>query len=75
MPTLRLPLLLLLAVSAGVAPAQEAESEAPIRAIVAEQVAAWNEGEGQAYARLLAPEASFTNLFGMVLYGAPAFAK
>ena len=36
---------------------------------------AWNAGGGQAYARHLAPEASFTNLFGMVLYGTPAFAK
>src|SRR4051812_37195513 len=30
----------------------------------------WN-----AYAPKLAPDASFTNLFGMVMYGAPAFAK
>ncbi len=55
--------------------AQDATSEAPIRAIVAEQVSAWNGGDGQAYARHLAPDASFTNLFGMVMYGAPAFAK
>ena len=55
--------------------AQDAASEAPIRAIVAEQVSAWNSGDGQAYARHLAPDASFTNLFGMVMYGAPAFAK
>ncbi len=75
MLTLRLTLLLLLVVPAGVSLAQDAESEAPIRAIVADQVVAWNAGDGQAYARHLAPEASFTNLFGMVLYGAPAFAK
>lgn len=57
--------------------AQDATSarEAPIRAIVADQVEAWNAGDGQAYARHLAPDASFTNIFGMVLYGAPAFAK
>jgi len=55
--------------------AQDAESEAPIRAIVAEQVVAWNAGDGPAYARHLAPDASFTNLFGMVMYGAPAFAQ
>ena len=40
--------------------AQDAASEAPIRAIVAEQVTAWNGGDGQAYARHLAPDASFT---------------
>jgi uncharacterized protein (TIGR02246 family) len=69
--------LILLAVPAGVSFAQDAASvpEAPIRAIVADQVDAWNAGDGQAYARHLAPDASFTNLFGMVMYGAPAFAK
>ena len=69
--------LILLVVPAGVSFAQDAASvsEAPIRAIVAEQVDAWNAGDGQAYARHLAPDASFTNLFGMVMYGAPAFAK
>jgi len=49
--------------------------EAAIRKIVAEQVTAWNAGDGAAYAKHLAPEAAFTNLFGMVMYGAPAFAK
>jgi hypothetical protein len=49
--------------------------EAAIRKIVAEQVTAWNAGDGAAYARHLAPEAAFTNLFAMVMYGAPAFAK
>lgn len=42
---------------------------------MAEQVAAWNAGDGQAYARQLAVDASFTNVFGMVMYGAPAFAQ
>ena len=55
--------------------AQDSALEVPIRAIVAEQVSAWNAGDGQAFARHLAPDASFTNLFGMVMYGAPAFAK
>jgi uncharacterized protein (TIGR02246 family) len=53
--------------------AQDALDEAAIRAIVAEQVVAWNAGDGTGYASHLAPEASFTNLFGMVMYGAPAF--
>ena len=60
---------------ATVALAQETASEAPIRAIVAEQVVAWNAGDGQAYANHLTPDVSFTNLFGMVMYGAPAFAQ
>jgi uncharacterized protein (TIGR02246 family) len=53
--------------------AQDATSEAAIRAIIAEQVVAWNAGDGAGYAKHLAPDASFTNLFGMVMYGAPAF--
>jgi len=55
--------------------AQDATAEAAIRAIIAEQVVAWNAGDGTRYASHLAPEASFTNLFGMVMYGAPAFAS
>jgi uncharacterized protein (TIGR02246 family) len=49
--------------------------EAPIRAIVEQQAAAWNAGDGVAYARALAPDASFTNLVGMVMYGKEAFVK
>jgi uncharacterized protein (TIGR02246 family) len=49
--------------------------EAAIRAIVAEQASAWTAGDARGYASHLAPEASFTNLFGMVMYGAPAFEK
>ena len=55
--------------------AQDAASEVPIRAIVADQVVAWDAGDGPGYARHLAPDASFTNLFGMVMYGAPAFSQ
>jgi len=54
--------------------AQDQPGEAPIRAIVAAQEAAWNAGDGTAYAKDLAADASFTNLFGMVMYGAPTFA-
>jgi uncharacterized protein (TIGR02246 family) len=61
--------------SAVAAPGQDSASEAPIRAIVAEQAAAWNAGDGLAYSRHVTPEVSFTNLFGMVMYGAPAFTK
>ena len=55
--------------------AEDATSEAAIRAIIAEQVVAWDAGDGTRYANHLAPDASFTNLFGMVMYGAPAFAN
>jgi uncharacterized protein (TIGR02246 family) len=51
------------------------DDELSIRAIVAGQASAWNAGDGMRYAEHLAPEASFTNLFGMVMYGAPAFAR
>jgi uncharacterized protein (TIGR02246 family) len=61
--------------SCCVVSAQAATDESSIRAIVAEQAAAWNAGDASAYARNLAPDASFTNLFGMVMYGAPAFAE
>jgi uncharacterized protein (TIGR02246 family) len=62
-----------LAVRSGMA--QDSAPEAPIRAIVAEQVVAWNAGDGSGYARHVAPEVSFTNLFGMVMYGAAAFTE
>ena len=55
--------------------AQDQRAEAAIRSIIAAQAVAWNAGDGNAYAKDLAPDASFTNLFGMVMYGAPAFAE
>ena len=55
--------------------AQVAGAETAIRGIIAEQAVAWNAGDGARYGSRLAPDASFTNLFGMVFYGAPAFAK
>jgi len=67
--------LLLYGMAMTSAVAGEADDELAIRAIIAEQVVAWNAGDGKRYASHLAPEASFTNLFGMVMYGAPAFAS
>lgn len=72
--TLPAALVLFLAAWPAVAFAQEAPAEAAIRAVVADQAAAWDAGDAPGYARHVAPEASFTNLFGMVMYGAPAFA-
>jgi uncharacterized protein (TIGR02246 family) len=34
-----------------------------------------NAGDGVAYAKYIAPDVSFTNLFGMVMYGAAPFAN
>ncbi|MEP6764187.1 MAG: SgcJ/EcaC family oxidoreductase [Gemmatimonadaceae bacterium] len=53
--------------------AQDAKAEAAIRTIVAQQVEAWNAGDAARYASHFGPDVSFTNLFGMVLYGVPAF--
>jgi uncharacterized protein (TIGR02246 family) len=53
--------------------AQGAADEAVIREIIAEQVVAWDSGDSERYARRVAAGVSFTNLFGMVMYGAPAF--
>jgi uncharacterized protein (TIGR02246 family) len=53
----------------------DAAGEAAIHRIVAEQATAWNAGDGAGYSRRMAPDVSFTNLFGMVMYGRPAFEK
>ena len=71
----RIALFVLLLARAEMAFAQDAASETAIRTIVAEQVAGWNAGDGRAYARHLTADASFTNVFGMVMYGADAFAQ
>src|SRR3954466_13078603 len=67
--------LLLATTPAQTAAAAHAADEAAIRRIVADQAAAWNAGDAHAYASRLAPEASFTNVFGMVMYGMDAFEK
>ena len=72
--TLLCTLLAAMSLAASGASAQDAASESAIRSIIAEQVVAWDAGDGTRYAKHLAPEVSFTNLFGMVMYGAPAFA-
>jgi len=55
--------------------AQPTAADAAIREIVAAQDLAWNAGDGPGYARHVAPDVSFTNVFGMVMYGAPAFVQ
>lgn len=75
MPTWSMALLLVLLTPATGAPvhAQQTADEAAIRAIVAEQAQAWDRGDAAGYAKHVAPDASFTNLFGMVMYGAEPF--
>jgi uncharacterized protein (TIGR02246 family) len=77
---MRTMLLVLLAVPLATPSASATEqrplvAETAIRAIIAEQVVAWNAGDGKSYASHLGADASFTNLFGMVMYGAAAFEK
>ncbi len=55
--------------------AQINSGDSQIRAIVAAQATAWNAGDGTAYAKDVGSDASFTNLFGMVIYGDSAFAE
>jgi uncharacterized protein (TIGR02246 family) len=66
--------LIVISLAAGT-PAQDGSAESQIRAIVAAQATAWNAGNATAYAKDVGAEVSFTNLFGMVMYGAPAFAE
>jgi uncharacterized protein (TIGR02246 family) len=64
-----------LTIAAVTLTAQDTDSEAAIRAIVAAQAVSWNAGDAAGYARDVGPDVSFTNLFGMVIYGAPAFVQ
>ena len=69
---------LVLALAASAAPTartQSTDPEAIIRGIVADQATAWNRGNAEAIASRVAPDVSFTNLFGMVIYGKPAFVQ
>jgi uncharacterized protein (TIGR02246 family) len=65
----------LVALAARPAIAQDAASEAAIRQIVAAQATAWSAGDGKGYASAVGPDVSFTNLFGMVMYGRDAFER
>jgi len=50
-------------------------AEASIRTLVAGQAKAWNAGDATTYASLVSQDVSFTNLFGMVMYGREAFER
>ena len=47
--------------------------EAPIRAIIAEQVTAWNASDAKTFSVNFAEDGSFTNIRGTVYYGHRAF--
>jgi uncharacterized protein (TIGR02246 family) len=67
-------LALTLALGLGLTPATApAQDEAPIRAIIAEQVRAWNAGDAKAFSASFAEDGSFTNIRGTVFYGHRAF--
>ena len=66
-------LLLVVTVLSSPAAAQSSADETAIRNIIAEQALAWTAGDAAGYTSRVAPEVSFTNLFGMVMYGKPAF--
>jgi uncharacterized protein (TIGR02246 family) len=60
--------------TAGAAPVPRlASDEARIRAIIDEQVAAWNAGDAKAFSVDFAEDGSFTNIRGTVFYGHRAF--
>ena len=54
---------------------RQSAAESAIRDIVAAQAAAWDSGDGEAYSRHVAPNVSFTNIFGTVIYGTAAFVE
>jgi hypothetical protein len=54
---------------------QDSAAEEQIRSIVAAQASAWDAGDAKAFAKDLAPDASFTNRFGTVMYGPALFAE
>lgn len=68
-----LPLVIVLVSMPHAVNGQASPDETAIRAIVAAQAAAWDRGDASAYARDVSPDVSFTNLFGMVMYGRAAF--
>jgi len=65
-------LLVTVSITAHAAVAQTA-GEAQIRAIIAEQAAAWNVGDAKAFSSHFADDGSFTNIRGTVFYGQQAF--
>lgn len=68
-------LILALALWPASLPAQDQLAGKEIQAIVTEQAAAWNAGDARGYASHVGPDVSFTNLFGMVMYGHDAFER
>jgi uncharacterized protein (TIGR02246 family) len=59
--------------SVAAAASQHDPAEARIRAIIEEQVGAWNAGDAKAFSLHFAEDGSFTNIQGAVFYGHRAF--
>lgn len=68
-------LILALMFASAAASATQAEDEAAIRKIVDSQVAAWNAGDSKAFSNHVSKSVAFTNVFGVVSYGAANFEK
>jgi len=64
---------ILFVISLTPALAQRSSAEETIRKIIVDQAAAWNAGDGARYSTPVSEDVSFTNLFGMVMYGKAAF--
>ncbi len=62
-------------VERGAAAAEAGGSEAAIRALLAEQTAAWNRGDAEAWTSGFAEDADFVNILGMHFAGRPAIAE
>jgi uncharacterized protein (TIGR02246 family) len=52
---------------------QASPDETAIRAIIQEEIAAWNSGDAPAYSRHFAPDGTFTNIRGQFFTGRQAF--
>jgi uncharacterized protein (TIGR02246 family) len=72
---MRKVLFLALMFVSSAAPATQADDEAAIRKIIDSQVAAWNSGDSKAFSRHVSKSVAFTNVFGVVSYGAANFDK
>ena len=66
-------MMIVCALSAAPAGAQQPAADAQIRTIVAAQEKAWNAGDGDAYSKDVSADVAFTNIFGMVMYGGADF--
>src|SRR5262245_60303994 len=72
---MKLLLGLTLGVLATQVSAQTALDESAIRAIIQDEIVAWNQGDATAYSRHFAADGTFTNIAGQFFTGYEAFLK